>query len=362
MQFDSLLMVLDSLQPAATTDVYRAFSTSADINLRFLGIMGRIGGGDTAALLELERDLPSLASAFTGPRASHHIMSADLRSNLPAAHALGRMALSETPLPGFEGAFAMRVGSTRSPEFVPYLIAMLDSPDPSTRGGALMAFCNLLGPEWNQRAKPQGFWDPEMAAYCPNGAPLNDLQQEQRDIRYWKEWWDSHREQLAKAVNLPVVAAPARYNAPSPVRYITEIPLEVRFQSLLSMVASRATHYHDETGAIVEGAPPAHDPVAALLGAPDQEVWRKLVQDTNAKLEANRKRAMDAMNAARLQGTMPPRAALEAVEQERQSILKNGLQELRNRISPDGWQAIERFMKSSGAGMMIQRLEPPSRK
>ncbi len=359
MQFDSLLMVFDSLPATATADVYRAFSTSVDTNLKLLGIVGRIGGGDTGALLELEKDLPSLASTLTAARASQHVMGVDLSGNLPAAHALGRMAVSQTTIPGFEGAFAMRVVTTRSPEFVPYLIVMLDSPDSSTRGGALMAFCNLLGPAWDQRTKPRGLWDPEMAAYCPSGAPMNDLQQEQRDVRFWKEWWQSHREQLAKTVNLPVVAAPARYNAPPPFRQITEIPLEVRFQGLLSMMGSQATHYHNETGAIVEGPPPSHDPVAALLSASDQEVWRDVVQTTSTKLAANQKRGMDVMNAARLQGTLPPREALQSLDQERQAIVRNGLQELRNRLSPEGWQGIERSMKNAGGAIMIQTAEPP---
>ena len=59
-------------------------------------------------------------------------MGIDVRANLPAAHALGRLAIGETSLPGIEGGAASQLASTRSPEFLPYLM-MLGSPSPSTR-------------------------------------------------------------------------------------------------------------------------------------------------------------------------------------------------------------------------------------
>jgi len=247
MQFESLLMILDSLKKKATADVYRDFSTSNDANLKLLGLMGRIAAGDIDAILALEKDLPRLASAFAAARASQQLMGIDLGKNLPAAHALGRMAVNENTIPGLEFAFAIGVASTHSPEFVPYLIAMLDSPDLSIRDEALMTFCNLLGPAWDQRAKPQGRWDPEMTAYCPSSAPMNDRQQEQRDIQFWKRWWESHREEIGKATSLTAVMAPARYSEPQRFQQITEIPLEVRFQALLNMVRTQVTHYHSET-------------------------------------------------------------------------------------------------------------------
>jgi len=107
--------------------------------------MGRIGAGDIDAILALEKDLPRLTSAFAAARASQHLMGIDLGKNLPAAHALGRMAVNENTIPGLEFAFAIGVASTHSPEFVPYLIAMLDSPDLSIRDEALMTFATCSG-------------------------------------------------------------------------------------------------------------------------------------------------------------------------------------------------------------------------
>ena len=124
-------------------------------------------------------------------------MGADVRANLPAAHALGRLATGETALPGIEGGAASQLASTRNPEFLPYLMVMLESPSASTRDLALMSFCQLL--------RDQKFWMAEMAGYCPNRAPLNDAAAEQKDIRFWKEWWQTHRAEIAKTVTLPTV-------------------------------------------------------------------------------------------------------------------------------------------------------------
>src|SRR5437879_5431824 len=91
-------------------------------------------------------------------------MGIDVRANLPAAHALGRLSIGETPLSGIEGGASSQLASTHSPEFLPYLIVMLGSPSPSTRDLALMSFCQLL--------RDQQFWTAEMLGYCPNRSPL----------------------------------------------------------------------------------------------------------------------------------------------------------------------------------------------
>jgi hypothetical protein len=128
---------------------------------------------------------------------------------------------------------------------------------------------------------------------------------------------------------------------------------------LLSMIATTATHYHTEKGKIVEVPPPVHDPIVAMLTESDKEVWRDVTGTTNKKLEANRKRSTDLMNAARLQGALPSKEALQSLAQDRPTILKGGLEELRNRISAEGWEGIERFMKNTGSGVMIQMAAPP---
>jgi hypothetical protein len=43
---------------------------------------------------------------------------------------------------------------------------------------------------------------------------------------------------------------------------------------------------------------------------------------------------------------------MKALNDERTAILKAGLDELRNRLSPAGWQAVEKFFAQMGGGMV----------
>ena len=258
------------------------------------------------------------------------------------------MAIGETPLPGIEGGAAFQLASTRSPEFLPYLIVMLDSPNPNTRELALMSFCRLL--------RDQTLWAAEMPGYCPNRVPFNDPQAEQKDIRFWKEWWQNHRVEIAKTVTLPNASAPARYNIVEKTDWqMVEVPMEVRFLSVLNMAGSHADHYHDAAGTLVPGPGPGpHDPIAPQLPAADREAYDQVCAALNAKLAAIQKRTEEMMNAARIAGTLPP------VGDERLPVLKSGLDDLRNRLSPAGWQLVETFLKG-GMAIGMGRTTAPAK-
>ena len=283
MQFNALTMALQGTGKSAA-EAYAYFTSMPDARLKLVGIQGRLQTGDASALLDLEKNLSAIAPALRGgwmmPMTG---MGADVRANLPAAHALGRLATGETVLPGIEGGAASQLASTRSPEFLPYLMVMLDSPSPSTRGATLMSFCQLL--------RDQKFWMAEMVGYCPNRAPLNDAAAEQRDIRFWKEWWQTQRVEIAKMVTLPTVLAPARYNTAENAGWQpVEAPMEIRFMTLLNMVRSFSDHYHDGGGAVVQGSGPGpHDPIAPQLGAADRSAYEEMCAAANAKLAAIQK-------------------------------------------------------------------------
>ena len=346
-----MTIALGALDKKAAADVFQYLSTVPDVNLKVLGLAGRLEGGDASALFEVEKDLPHLASAFEANRFSPAVMGLDLNKNLQAGHALGRIALSETTIPGLEGPFAFRIGWTHSLQFLPYLAVMVESPDASTRSSVLVGFCTLLAPEAGDKSKAVGFWRPEMAAYCPDHSPLNDRELERKDIQFWKQWWEANREEIAKTTELPVVSAPARYRTPPDTgwREVTEVPMEVRFQSLLGMSGHPAEHYHSETGAIVEGpAPPSQDPVASRLNPSDREAYVQVINATNAKLEEQQKRSQEIMNAARLAGTTPDLAASKVLWADREAALKKGLQDLKDRLSLEGWKAVESFLMSMG--------------
>ena len=339
-QFNALTMALQGLGKNAA-EAYAYFSSLPDPRLKLVGIQGRLETGDASALFDLEMNLAVVAPALNGGAMPMTGMGIDVRANLPAAHALGRLAIGETPLPGIEGGAASQLASTRSPEFLPYLMVMLGSPSPSTRDLALMSFCQLL--------RDQKFWTADMPGYCPNRAPLNDPAAEQKDIRFWKEWWQAHRDEIAKTVTLPDVSAPARYNVPDDAaRQPVEIPMEIRLLSLLNMAGSHSDHYHDAGGALVQGhLPGPFDPVAPQLTPADRESYEQVCAAINAKLAAIQKRAEEMLNAARIAGTLPP-----VIADDRIPALRSALDDLRNRLSPAGWLVVEKFLNDMAGGMV----------
>jgi len=355
-QYQSLTMALQSLDRAAANEVYQSLSTLPDPHLKTLGILGRLGAGDTSAVFELEKNLPTVLSASGGVRPypfPPFLGSLDLKNDLPAAHALARIALGDTTIWGLDGGLAFALARTRSPEMLPYLIVMLQSPNPGIRGSALMGFCQLLGP----MPTPAVLWSPEMPGYCPNGSPVNDRDLEQKDIQFWTEWWASHRDQIVKTVALPNVTVPARYDGT--VRQSAEIPREVRFEILLHLATEKPPdHYHAADGTLVEGPPPGsdvpHDPVSGQLDPADREIFRQVTESVSAKLAAVQAQSQQMMNAARITGTMPDRQQFKVLSADRQAALRTGLEDLQSKLTPEGWQAVERFFQNmGGAGMMV---------
>lgn len=349
--YHSLTMALQSLNQAAAAGVYQHFSTLPDLNLKTIGIFGRLNAGDTSAIFDLEKNLPSVASSLDAWNRMPPLLCLDLRKDLPAAHALARIALSDTTVPGLEGGLAFTLARTRSLEMLPYLVVMLSSPESGIRGSALMSFCQLLGP----MPTPTAQWSPEMAGYCPNGSPLNDRDLEQKDTQFWKQWWESHRDEIAKTVTLSTVTAPARYLTPPNRGWqeVTEVPMEVRFESLLHMTAAmQPEHYHAADGTIVEGPPHApHDPLSGQLNLADREIFRQVTESTNAKLAAVQTRAQQMMNAARIAGTPPDLQQSKVLNADRQAALRTGLDDLEAKLSGEGWQVVERFLKGMSIGM-----------
>jgi hypothetical protein len=320
-----------------------------DPNLKALGIFGRLRAGDAAVIFELERNLATVLSANRALE-THPVSlnGLNLRGNLAAAHALARIALSDPTIPGLDGELALVLARTRSAEMLPYLMVMLGSPEPGIRDSALMSFGFLLGP----MPDPSALWEPEMAGYCPMGSPVNDREIEQKDIQFWTQWWESHREEIAKTVALPTAAAPARYGAAR--REEGEIPIEVRFEFLLHMSADkRPEHYHAEDGTIVEAPPPVpdgpHDPVSGQLEPADREIFHQVIESVNGKLAAVQERGRQIANAVRITGTMPTREQSRELDAGRTAALRTGLAELQTKLSPEGWQTVERFLKPTGA-------------
>ena len=243
------------------------------------------------------------------------MMGLDVSHDLPAAHTLARIALSNNAMPGWEGALPMILARTRSLEMLPYLMVMLDSPTSSPRDATLMAFCQLLGPMAG--GKPDSFWQREMSDYCPHKSPIGDREEESRDLAFWKNWYTSKVDEIRRVANLPQVVMPARYSMPSGLQEMTEVPMEERFYAgVVSIAMHTADHSHDASGAIQAGPPPRPFPDLVLpkLFRGDPEIYQREVAAVSERLAALQKRATDLMNAARLNGGRPDQAAFTPVE------------------------------------------------
>ena len=136
-------------------------------------------------------------------------------------------------------------------------------------------------------------------------------------------------------------------------RDVTEMPVEVRFEFLLHRSAPmQPEHHHSAGGTMVEGPPPTpHDPLSGQLNPADREIYRQVTESVNAKLAAVQTRSQQVINAARIAGTPPGFQQLKALNADRQAALRTGLDELQAKLSGDGWQSVERFLKGMGAGM-----------
>jgi hypothetical protein len=77
------------------------------------------------------------------------------------------------------------------------------------------------------------------------------------------------------------------------------------------------------------------------------------------KLDADEKRAEQMMNAARIAGKIPELPRMRALNDERNVILKAGLEDLRARLSRTGRQALEKLFQRIGVGAG-RSLRPPA--
>jgi hypothetical protein len=345
--------VIAGLDQAGSIEVFRDLSSSSEQALKLLGLMGRIRAGDPGAMLEFEKAQASLAPAFNRWHWTTYLTAINFANDLPSAHAMGRAALAETVLPGLESLFLTRVPTTRSLEFLPYVAVMLNSPDISMREFAAQGFCRLLA--------PQGLWTEGMSENCPNQIPMQDTRRAESVITYWKDWWGSHSAEVAGSAAVPQVTAPARYGV-KPRVVQTSLAPEARFQAAVRM----------SVVATGRGSP---DPLGSKMSAVDREVWDQVTRQVNSGLELNRDHALDVRASMRLQGGLPPPTNIppriedlpapvvqtaQALDAERQEVLRKGLADAQSRLSPAAWQVLNDFMTNQVAGASVS-IQPGAR-
>jgi hypothetical protein len=332
-KFQALTKALEELDRSATAAVYAHLSALPDPNLKAVGLGGRFGGGDLSALFDLERELAVVAPVFNigGLALQHPPQGLDL----PAAHAIGRMAVSETQLREVERDAPRLLTNTRRPEVLPYLIAMLGSPEPYIRDGVLFHMCTLF--------KGGPLWQPGMQAHCPRRSPVDDPEEEVRALRFWNDWWTNHRGAIARSVTLPIVSRPARYHA-SP--FITTSKPQLKIESTF---LSMAMMQHLQAGRT--SGPRAPDIMAHQLDGNDLAVWRQALTAAGAMEEQNRKQVAEAYNAMRIAGNQDT-TRLRALGEELRAAALKQLEELRGRMTLGGWLLVEKSLTDPSGVVM----------
>jgi len=266
-EVNSILSLTDA---AAARPVYQRFAESELVNLRVVGVAGLLRGGDVSAVSLIERNAAQFSSTLEAMQLAPSVGSLDLKQHPEAMHSLGRSALSETMIPMLENMASMKLGWSGRWDMVPYLMAMLESPNGSTRGSALMGVCTAVRAT-GAPSELAGQWREEMSPYCFNRSPVNDPPREQAAVAFWRSWWTDQRARL-RDVAFPEVHAPARYSAapPAGATQAVEVSMEQRFRAHVRMTQSM-----NRSGA----APaPAQNPDDALLAATIRRVSEQLAE------------------------------------------------------------------------------------
>jgi hypothetical protein len=357
-RFQTLLTALTRLNYADAERVYRYLSASPLPELQGAGIAGLLRNADAEAALALERDAPRLANAvaiFEMPRILTGIPFAD---NPAAAHALARAALGETELRGLETRLPGLVSSTRSLEFLPYFVVMLESPNLDARNAALVGFCSLLRPSSLRPAPPGGYWKPEMQRYCPERS-LPDVAQQKVYVDLWKHWWDDNRQQIEADPAVPHPAVPARYrlNEQREDEYV-QAPLELRFEILMREIVSfQRMRQQAPAGAPADPRPPG-TPLNARLGREDDDKLAEIALRVTTTLDAISEKAREASMTAAFQGARMSPALAKALRAESDQAIMSGLADLKRELSPQGWREFEDRLSKTANSVRRVTLPP----
>lgn len=341
MQFKQWAEWLWRLRPDAALPVFRRFATAQEPNLKMIGLSGLVAQNDAGALTAIEQNLPDLAVTVEADRLGKSLKPDFLRKNPASIHILGRLILAETPLPNLDALAGRWMSMSGHVEALPYLIAILDHPDHNIRSNDVLMVCDLV----RTVPMPAGqtpLWDlPSMSAQCPSHTPLQDTEEVARQVRFWKDWYAAHREQLLQWPGVQEPRAPSWYltaarTVPLPVS------MEQRFQFLVAQYSNWEKRQAEQPVAAASVLP------GLALNDRDAEAFRSILKDAAAKMKAWQQQIADLKDAARRSGQPLDRAATAAWAANGKSIATAALEEARRTLSSDGWMAVERRLNDMG--------------
>jgi len=175
----------------------RGLRTIPDKHAQAFGLAGLLRLDDPQAFAILEAEAPMLAASAAGSWFSAAVGGLKLVPPVEELHTLGRVAVRNPELQRFQEVVAYLLGESRTPEVLPYLGSILQSPDGPTSLAAGRALCQMFWPN-GPPASADRYWLPEMAGICLNrpGPPYDDV------APFWKEWWASTRLQIPELASL----------------------------------------------------------------------------------------------------------------------------------------------------------------
>jgi hypothetical protein len=190
---------------SAVTSQYQRLSQMPDPQLQVLGLIGLVRQGDAVSI---ERVL-ELQEALRTSKLSVHMVSAvrNVRDGTPrAAQALGSLATTSGVGSGLQMAASEALRSVHTKESLPFLVALLDSPNALIRheglAGISMFVENLpiQKPEmvpsmtWLTPQGPAPYRTADTDKYSAKFGEPPDRQAEY--VAFWKSWWAKVRSQL----------------------------------------------------------------------------------------------------------------------------------------------------------------------
>jgi hypothetical protein len=356
--FQSILWVLQLLDSGDTLPVFRHLSNSRLLSLHAVGLAYLVDHGDSAAAMAVESEAATLAKPLGLSSIFVSLPGQPTEKDLTAAHALARVALGETELPGLDVSVAFSLGDLHRPEFVPYLGVMLQSPILHTRDAAMSAICSLLRFPKSGSPPLGGLWKPEMEEYCPLEVPIRDLGFEEKSIGFWRQWWASQKEQFESDSSYPHPTAPARYATPPPQYGRLAVPMELRFFELISdLERSRSLR----RGASPEDAPRGRTMLDNQLSSADDEVLDRIARGMADRLIVHGEKVQGSLNALRVLELPPNPELTRKFGEQSVEILKSGLLELRRELSSDGWATVLDYMDRRAPDLLRRPASPKGR-
>lgn len=360
-RFVSVLRLLHGVDYEEAEPVYQHFSRSQSVHLRAASLVGRLRKGDLAAALELEQEAASMANS-AGMAEIAPVLYAAPREEMPpeTLHALARTALSETAPPALEQVLPPVLARSGRVEFVPYLAVMLESPNREVRDAAMTCLCDLLRRGVAGRSSIYGTRPQDLERHCPRRSPIPDPDEERLYLSYWKQWWETHREEVQADPSMPRPRVPDRYllagfQQDQPAN---TIPPEMAFRTLIRLITAAQ---EARQRAISQGrqAPEFLTPFTGQMPRDDERRLAEIAAEVTAALAANEQKQRELAYAAMVQDVRPDPAVIKRLQTESGNIVRNGLSELQRSLSFEGWSVVEKKLREIAASVVKIDLPAP---